>query len=212
MTRASGATRLPDRLKCPISSMRRSTTRPISLAIGHRHARPAARASGPTSWPGRCPGFSSSTGSTRPIMARLKSTCWRVEQGLQALQPLVLHRFRHLVLHRGAGRAGPGAVFERIGLGEADLLDQRQGRREIRLALAREADDEIRRQRDVRPRGRAAGRRSRRYVRAVCWRFIASSTRSEPDCTGRCRNGISCGTSPCAAIRSSSMSRGCEVV
>ena len=36
--------------------------------------------------------------------------------------------------------------------------------------------------------------------------------RSDPDCTGRCRYGISFGTSPCAAIRSSSMSRGWLVV
>ena len=35
---------------------------------------------------------------------------------------------------------------------------------------------------------------------------------SEPDCTGRCRKGISFSMAPCAAIRSSSMSRGWLVV
>ena len=70
--------------------------------------------------------------------------------------------------------------------------------REVRVALAREADDEVGRQREVGPR-RAQGRRRRGDSRRRCsLRFIASSTASEPDCTGRCRNGISCGTSPCA--------------
>ena len=31
------------------------------------------------------------------------------------------------------------------------------------------------------------------YSAAVCLRFIAARMRSDPDCTGKCRNGISCG-------------------
>ena len=41
---------------------------------------------------------------------------------------------------------------------------------------------------------------------------IAASTRSEPDCTGKWTNGINSGTSRCASISSSSMSRGWLVV
>ncbi|MDT4863233.1 hypothetical protein FQZ97_979290 [compost metagenome] len=50
------------------------------------------------------------------------------------------------------------------------------------------------------------------YSSAVWLRFIAASTRSEPDCTGRWTNGTSCGTSACAAISASENSSGCEVV
>ena len=41
---------------------------------------------------------------------------------------------------------------------------------------------------------------------------LANETFVEPDWTGRCKNGISAGTSRCAAISSSVMSRGCDVV
>ena len=44
----------------------------------------------------------------------------------------------------------------------------------------------------------------RRKSSAVCLRFIAFSILSEPDCTGRCKNGISAGLSRCARISSSS--------
>ena len=77
---------------------------------------------------------------------------------LQALQPLVLHGFRQLI-HVGGRRAGPRRIFERVGAGEADLGDQPQRVAEIVLGLARKADDEIRRERDVGPRARAAARR-----------------------------------------------------
>ena len=42
-------------------------------------------------------------------------------------------------------------------------------------------------------RARRSFRTVRRYSSAVWRRFIAASTRSEPLCTGRCRNGISSG-------------------
>ncbi len=53
----------------------------------------------------------------------------------------------------GCRRAGTRAVLERERAGEADLAHQLQRRLEIGFALAGEADDEIRRQRQVGPRG-----------------------------------------------------------
>ena len=62
--------------------------------------------------------------------------------------------------------------------------------------------------------GRAARIRSitLRYSSAVCLRFIALRIRLLPDCTGKCKYGISLSHVPCASIRSSVMSLGCEVV
>ena len=56
-------------------------------------------------------------------------------------------------------RAGPRAVFEREGLGEADRRGRAQRRLEIGVALAGKADDEVGRQGEVGTRPRAAGRR-----------------------------------------------------
>ena len=71
------------------------------------------------------------------------------QQLLQPRQAVGLYRLRHLVgLDRGR-RARPAAVLEGIGLGELDLADQLQGVLEIVVGLARMADDEVRRQRDV---------------------------------------------------------------
>ncbi|CRQ86475.1 Uncharacterised protein [Klebsiella pneumoniae] len=50
------------------------------------------------------------------------------------------------------------------------------------------------------------------YSSTVWLRFIAASTRSEPDCTGRWMNFTSSGTSAWAWISASENSSGCEVV
>ena len=138
-----------------------------------------------------------------PTQAGIERRRLGLEARLQHLQPRRLHLVRDMAPQRGRGRARARAVLEREGLREADLLDQPHGRREVGIALAGKADDEIRRQRQIWP-GRRAGRRRRADSRRRCSaRFIASSTASEPDCTGRCRNGISCGKSRWARIRSS---------
>ena len=49
---------------------------------------------------------------------------------------------------------------------------------------------------------------ARRKSSAECLRFIAASMLSEPLCTGRCKNGISCGLSRCARVSSSSCRSG----
>ena len=89
------------------------------------------------------------------------------EQRLQLVQPLRLRPAPATCRAGRCRRAGPGAVLERIGLGEADLLDQAQRRREVRVGLAGKTDDEVGRQRDVRPR-RAQARRPRADSRRPC--------------------------------------------
>ena len=68
-------------------------------------------------------------------------------------KPLGFHLFGNLIAHRGAGRAGALRIFEREGIRIADLVDEAQRVGEILLGLAREADDEIRREREIGPRG-----------------------------------------------------------
>ena len=63
----------------------------------------------------------------------------------------------------GRRRAGPRRVFEREGAGIADLVDERSVSREIRLGLAREADDEV----GGEARGRAARRAAARSMREI---------------------------------------------
>ena len=71
------------------------------------------------------------------------------EQRLQGGKPRGLHRLGHLVGHRRARRAGPAAVLEGEGRGEAHLVDQPHGVVEVGVALSREADDEVGGQRKV---------------------------------------------------------------
>ena len=65
------------------------------------------------------------------------------KQRLQARQTFALDRVGDLLAHGGRRGARPRAVLERERLGEADLLDQRERRREIPLGFAGEPDDEI---------------------------------------------------------------------
>jgi hypothetical protein len=90
-------------------------------------------------------------------------------------------------------------------------LDQGEGGLEILLGLAGKARDEVRAEEEIGAR-RPQPPNEPEVVGAVCLRFMALRMRSEPDCTGRCRKGMSFSTSPCAAISASSMSLGCEVV
>src|SRR6266446_2314904 len=73
----------------------------------------------------------------------------RVESGLvpvdplqQAVEPLGFYRFGNLIGHVRRRRSGPGGILEGVGAGVADLVDQRERRVEIVLALAGKADDE----------------------------------------------------------------------
>ena len=71
-----------------------------------------------------------------------------IQQLSQQGQPLGLDLVGQL---RGRRRRGPRArrIFEGIGLGEAHVGHQAQGLREVPVALAGEADDEVGRQRQV---------------------------------------------------------------
>ena len=75
----------------------------------------------------------------------------------QALQPLAGDVVRHGVLEAGRGRPLPRRILERVGVVEADFLDERQGLLEVLFGLAGEPDDDVGRERD--PGYRPAQRR-----------------------------------------------------
>ena len=105
----------------------------------------------PTIWPGSRPGFSNSTSKVMPTQRAMNAACWRSIASCSRCSRSSFTASGKLV-HVGGGRAGPRRIFERVGAGEADLGDQPQRVVEIALGLAREADDEVRRERDVGPR------------------------------------------------------------
>jgi hypothetical protein len=75
---------------------------------------------------------------------------------LQALEAFIHHFCGDLAVHRGGGRAGARGVFEAEAGGIAHVIDDPQRVFEFRFGLARKADDEIARQRDIGPRGAEA--------------------------------------------------------
>src|SRR4029077_18307962 len=75
-----------------------------------------------------------------------------VDRRLQTVEPFGFHFVGDLIVHFRGRRSGPGGVLERKGAGVVDLVDERQSRAEIVLALAGETDDEIRRERKIRTR------------------------------------------------------------
>ena len=82
---------------------------------------------------------------------RVEGTSLFADQRLETIKPLAFHLFGYLLLMPGRGRAWAGAVFERIGLREADLADEFERRLEFLFRLAGKADDEIGGEGDVRP-------------------------------------------------------------
>src|SRR3954462_3432248 len=67
----------------------------------------------------------------------------------QALDPLALDFFGELTVHRGRLGALPRRVEEGEGALVADLRDRADGLLELRLGLARKADDQVGRQREI---------------------------------------------------------------
>ena len=144
----------------------------------------------------RCrPGFSNSTGSTWPTQARVEGALLLLQQRLQCGEPLGLDRLRHLVRGARRRRARARRIFEREGLGEADLAHEIERRAEIRLALAGKADDEIRRQREV------GARRAQPFDGAAI--IVGGVARgSSPPARGRSRSApAGAGTASAAARR-----------
>jgi hypothetical protein len=74
-----------------------------------------------------------------------------VQPPLQQFEPVLLHGVRHRVGQRRGGRARPAAVDEAERLVEAHLGDQVHGRLEVLVGLARESDDDVRGDANVRP-------------------------------------------------------------
>ena len=94
-----------------------------------------------------------------PTMARLKASRCRSSSSCQGGESLGLDMLLDLTAVARRRRAGPGAVFEGEGRSVADVVDQAQRGREVGVALAREADDEVP---DSAMSGRAARMRSTR--------------------------------------------------
>ena len=124
---------------------------------------------------------------------------------LQALEPLGFHLLGDLLRHLGGRRARPRRIFERERAGVADLLDQRERRVEILLALARKADDEVGGERHVRPRG-AHARDGVEIVGAACgggsWRRGCGRSPTAPEGADRAsgaagRDAPRSGSRPC---------------
>ena len=90
----------------------------------------------------------------RPFTAGVEGALLFAEQLLQTREPFGFDCFVDLTFVLGCRRAGPCAVFERIGLGVAHLFDERHRVGEIGIGFTGKSDDEIARQRDVGP-GRA---------------------------------------------------------
>ena len=96
---------------------------------------------------------STSTSCTVPTSAPLRAGPWRWTQLDQPLHALALDLLGHLVGHRG----GLGAAARRVDEGErvvvADLVADLERLLEVLLRLAREADDDVGRERDAGHRG-----------------------------------------------------------
>src|SRR6185437_14006410 len=78
------------------------------------------------------------------------------DEGLQALQALGFFLARNLH-HLGRRRAGARRIHEGVSTGKTDVLDERQRVAKILFAFAREADDEIRAEGEIRTRRAQAG-------------------------------------------------------
>ena len=89
------------------------------------------------------------------------------EERLEAGEAFGLDGFTDLIVDLGSGRAGARRIFERVGLGEADLGDQVQGLLEFGFGFAREADDDVGRERDVRADGADLADQSTVFLRGV---------------------------------------------
>ena len=105
------------------------------------------------SWPASRPGFSISTSKVPADAARVERKLMTLDRGLQAQQALGFDLFGNLVGHRRARRARTLRIFEREAIRIADGIDEAQRIADVRFGFAREADDEIGGEREIRPRG-----------------------------------------------------------
>ena len=177
-----------------------------------RHGRDGDRACGRRSGPRPRPGFSNSTSRVFPIAALLAASCCDRSSFCSTSSRALLTLSAICFLRRRGGRAGTRAVFEGKALRIFDIAHQLQGRFEIRVALAGKADNEIGGEGDVGTRWRECAR-SRRDNRRRCAGGSSPPARC-PNRTAPADAGRASAfrLSPCAAIRSSPMSRGWLVV
>ncbi len=114
------AASVPLRLLGSTASMRTSAIVPIEIRRAFAHARAEDKGFGRRPGPAWRPGFSNRTRMMRPSQAALNASCCAASSACSVCQTLGLHRFGNLLRRRGGRRSGAGAVFERIGLREAD--------------------------------------------------------------------------------------------
>ena len=181
----SASANAPKRLLVPISVIVTRTDEPISVRRRHHLDRLQIWGAA-DDCPASLPGFSSSTSMVRPAKPALKSRRWRVMTACSRCRRSDFLVLGHLIVHLGRRRARARRIHERIGAGEADLVDERQRVAEIGFGLAGKADDEIGGEREI-GAARRAGAQSRQDSRdAYACGSSPPRMRSEPDCTGRC--------------------------
>ena len=126
----------------------------------------------------------------------------------EPLDPFALHLVGDLVGHRGRLGFLPRRVDEGEGAVVADLLDDLERLTEVLLGLAGEADDDVRRQREV------GDRRAQLHGQPhVALARVRSAHRLEdprrPDCSGRCACSQTDAHSAIASITGARKSFGC---
>src|SRR5260370_18608138 len=73
-----------------------------------------------------------------------------VQRPLQGGETIGLHSLGNLAGSGCCGRAGPLGIFERVRLGKTDLVDEVERSLEVLIAFARETDDEVGRESEIR--------------------------------------------------------------
>ena len=164
------------------------------------------------SGPARGPAFRTAPASVLPIWESSKASCCASSSFCSASSRAAFTSSGICLRSGGGGRAGALGVFEGEGRGIADVAHQLQRGFEIRVAFAGKADDEIRRQRDVGPRGADALDQAAIIVGACAGGSSPPAPRRSPTAPADADRASACRLSPWAAIRSSPMSRGWLVV
>ena len=130
----------------------------------------------------------------------------------ESLDPLELHLVRNLIGHRRRVGAGARRVDERERAVEADLLDDLDRLAEVVLGLAREADDDVGREREVGDRRAQRSGESEIALAASTCGASPSGSRVEPDWSGRCACSHTAPHSAIASITGARKSFGCGLV
>ena len=126
--------------------------------------------------------------------------------------PLARNRFARSLIslardlrHPSGRRAGPLRIGKHVQEGEIAFVHEVLRAHEHLFGLGREACDDVGTERDVGPQSPHLRAKLDRVLRE-CRRFIRFKMRSSPDCSDRCRCGISRSSSAMTSSRSRSAS------